>query len=55
MLLHFDDLTLDIGYRLNLLVNDAVVVELKSIPSTGVLVYHLWRGSLAPLGLDFNY
>ena len=29
--LHYDDLTLDIGYRLDLLVEDAVVVELKSV------------------------
>ena len=31
MPLHYDDLTLDIGYRLDLLVEDAVVVELKSV------------------------
>jgi GxxExxY protein len=31
MPLHYDGLTLDIGYRLNLLVEDAVVVELKSV------------------------
>ena len=31
MPLHYDDLTLDVGYRLDLLVEDAVVVELKSV------------------------
>ena len=31
MPLHYDDLTLDIGYRLDLLVEDAVVIELKSV------------------------
>jgi len=31
MPLHYDGLTLDIGYRLDLLVEDAVVVELKSV------------------------
>ncbi len=31
MPLRYDDLTLDIGYRLDLLVEDAVVVELKSV------------------------
>lgn len=31
MPLHYDDLALDIGYRLDLLVEDAVVIELKSV------------------------
>src|SRR6185503_7775450 len=31
MPLRYDDLTLDIGYRLDLVVEDAVVIELKSI------------------------
>ena len=31
MPLRYDDLTLDIGYRLDLLVEDAVVIELKSV------------------------
>ena len=52
---HYDDLKLDIGYRLDLLVEDAVVVELKSVPTTDVPVCHLWRGSFAPLGFGFNY
>ena len=52
---HYDDLKLDIGYRLDLLVEDAVVVELKSVPTTDVPVCHLWRGSLASLGFGFNY
>jgi len=32
MPLRYDDITLDIGYRLDLLVEDAVVIELKSVP-----------------------
>jgi GxxExxY protein len=32
MPLRYDDMTLDIGYRLDLVVEDAVVVELKSVP-----------------------
>ena len=31
MQLRYDELTLDLGYRLDLLVEDAVVVELKSV------------------------
>ena len=31
MPVYYDDITLDIGYRLDLLVNDAIVVELKSV------------------------
>ena len=52
MPLHYDDLTLDIGYRLDLLVEDAVVVERKSVHTTGVPVCHLWRGSFAPFRSD---
>jgi GxxExxY protein len=31
MPIHYDDVVLDIGYRIDLLVNDAIVVELKSV------------------------
>ena len=31
MPVYYDDITLDIGYRIDLLVNDAIVVELKSV------------------------
>ena len=31
MPVQYDDITLDIGYRIDLLINDAIVVELKSV------------------------
>ncbi len=33
MPIRYDDIVLDIGYRLDLLVEDAIVIELKSVPN----------------------
>jgi len=57
--LHYDDLTLDIGYRLDLLVEDAVVVELKSVQQllpihTAQLLSYLRAGDYR-LGFLLNF
>jgi len=28
---HYDDITIDVGYRIDLLVNDSVIIELKAV------------------------
>ena len=57
--LHYDDLTLDIGYRLDLLVEDAVVIELKSVQQllpihTAQLLSYLRAGDYR-LGFLLNF
>jgi len=59
MPLHYDGLTLDIGYRLDLLVEDAVVVELKSVQQplpihTAQLLSYLRAGDYR-LGFLLNF
>jgi GxxExxY protein len=59
MPIHYDGLTLDIGYRLDLLVEDAVVVELKSVQQllpihTAQLLSYLRAGDFR-VGLLFNF
>jgi GxxExxY protein len=59
MPIHYDGLTLDIGYRLDLLVEDAVVVELKSVQQllpihTAQLLSYLRAGDFR-VGLLLNF
>jgi GxxExxY protein len=59
MPIRYDGLTLDIGYRLDLLVEDAVVVELKSVQQllpihTAQLLSYLRAGDFR-VGLLFNF
>jgi GxxExxY protein len=59
MPIHYDGLRLDIGYRLDLLVEDAVVVELKSVQQllpihTAQLLSYLRAGDFR-VGLLVNF
>ena len=59
MPLRYDDITLDIGYRLDMIVADAVVVELKSVPQllpvhTAQLLSYLRAGDYR-LGFLLNF
>lgn len=59
MPLHYDDLTLDMGFRLDLVVEDAVVVELKSVKQllpihTAQLLSYLRAGDYR-LGFLLNF
>lgn len=59
MPIRYDELTLDIGYRLDLLVEDAVVIELKAVPQllaihTAQLLTYLRAGNYR-LGFLLNF
>ena len=60
MPIRYGDISLDAGYRLDLLVNDAVVVEIKAVDRLGpvhtaqVLSYLKLGGFRLGLLLDFN-
>src|SRR5262245_61199100 len=59
MPIRYDDLTLDIGYRLDLVVEDAVVIELKAVPQllaihTAQLLTYLRAGNYR-LGFLLNF
>ncbi len=59
MPLRYEAIVLDIGYRLDLLVEDAVVIELKSVPTlmpihTAQLLSYLRAGSYR-LGFILNF
>lgn len=57
--LHFEDLNLDCGFRLDLLVEDRIVIEIKAVPQ--ILNLHLaqlrtyLKLSGRPLGLIINF
>ena len=59
MPLRYEDMTLDIGYRLDLLIEDAVVIELKAVPQllavhTAQLLSYLRAGDYR-LGFILNF
>ena len=59
MPLRYDDLLLDIGYRLDLVIEDAVVIELKAVPQllavhTAQLLSYLRAGDYR-LGFLLNF
>jgi len=60
MPVHYDDVELEIGYRIDLLVEDAVIVELKSIDrlqgihEAQLLTYLKLSGNRVGLLINFN-